>query len=554
MLNGKKEIYEPLLKKINIEIKGEDLELSGKNLLKKVMKKWINAAEALLEMIITHLPSPRVAQKYRTQYLYEGPMDDECAKAMIECDPNGPLMMFISKMIPTSDSGRFYSFGRVFSGKVEVGKKIRIMGRNYKQGKQDDLYEKTIQRVVLMMGKKAEDVTDVPCGNTCALVGVDQYILKQATISDSSQACLIKSMKYSVSPVVRIAVQPKNPADLPKLVEGLKKMANADPLVQVISTETENIICGCGELHLEICLKDLVDDYSGIEIIKSDPIVPYKETVTSISSQVCLAKSANKHNRLFLNAEPLSDELVKEIEEGTIKSTDDQKTLARNLIDKYNWDQHDARKVWFFGPENSGTNIVVDQTKAVQYLNEIKDSMDASFQMVSREGVLAEEAMRGIRFNIVDVELHSDSVHRGGGQLIDTARRVYYASELTAEPRFQEPIYLVDISAPNDVMNGVYQCFNKRRGVVFSEEQVMGTPLLAIKAYLPVSESFGFNEHLRALTSGQAFPQCVFNHWESINSDPFDTKGKAYVIAMNLRKKKGLKQVMPILSDFIDKL
>ena len=309
---GKKEVYQPLLQKLKIELKGDELELQGKYLMRKVMQKWITASEALLEMIILHLPSPRDSQKYRTVYLYQGPMDDECAKAMMSCDPEGPVMMFVSKMVPTSDSGRFYAFGRVFSGKVRQGEKVRILGPNYKPGKQVDLHIKTIQRVVLMMGRKAEDVVDVPCGNTCALVGVDEAILKQGTISTSAQAHTIRSMKYSVSPVVRVAVNAKNPADLPKLVSGLIKMSKADPLVQVINTETEHIICGSGELHLEICLKDLVEDYAKVEITKSDPVVPYKETVTAKSSQICMAKSPNKHNRLYVIAEPLNEDLVVE--------------------------------------------------------------------------------------------------------------------------------------------------------------------------------------------------------------------------------------------------
>lgn len=413
VLNGKKEVYEPIIKKINCELKGEEADLLGKQLLRKVMQKWINASDALLEMMILHLPSPKVAQKYRTLYLYEGPMDDECAKGMIACDPNGPLMMFISKLIPTNDGGRFYAFGRIFSGTVSVSKKVRILGPNFKMGKQEDVFEKNVQRVVLMMGRKAEDVSDVPCGNTCALVGVDQCILKQGTITDSSVGSTIKCMKYSVSPVVRVAIRPKRAEDLPKLVEGLKKMSQSDPLVQVISTETEQIICGCGELHIEICLKDLVDDYSGIEIIKSDPVVPYKETVTATSSQTCLSKSPNKHNRIYMVAEPLNEELTKEIEDSTFKLTDDPKTNARKLIETYDWDQHDARKVWCFGPENTGPNMVVDQTKAVQYLTEIKDSIESAFQWVTKEGVVAEESMRGCRFNILDVELHADAVHRG---------------------------------------------------------------------------------------------------------------------------------------------
>ena len=551
--SNKKEVYQPLLQKLNIELKGEELDLQGKYLMRKVMQKWINASEALLEMIILHLPSPRTSQKYRTTYLYQGPIDDECAKAMIACDPNGPVMMFISKMIPTSDSGRFYAFGRVFSGKIKQGEKVRIMGPNYKPGKQEDLHVKTIQRVVLMMGRKAEDVVDVPCGNTCSLVGVDQALLKQGTISTSASACIIRAMKYSVSPVVRVAVNAKNPADLPKLVEGLIKMSKADPLVQVINTETEHIICGCGELHLEICLKDLVEDYAKVEITKSDPVVPYKETVTTVSSQTCMAKSPNKHNRLYVIAEPLKEELVLEIENGTIKAGDDIKVTSRKLIDTYEWEQHDAKKLWQFGPEQSGPNFLVDQTKAVQYLNEIRDSMESSFQNVTKEGVVAEESLRGVRFNIMDVELHTDAIHRGGGQIMPTARRVYYAAEMTASPRYQEPIYLCSISCPQDAMGGVYQCFNQRRGVVFQEDSVQGTPLLDVKAHLPVSESFGFTSTLRSYTSGQAFPQMTFSHWDIIKQDPFDVKSQAYTITMEIRKRKGLKQELPILADYIDK-
>ena len=550
---GKKEVYQPLLEKLGIKMESEDYELQGKKLMRKVMQKWINASMALIEMIILHLPSPRVSQKYRTLYLYQGPADDECAKAMMECDPEGPVMMFISKMVPTNDSGRFYAFGRVFSGKVKPGEKVRILGPDYKYGKQTDLHIKTIQRVVVMMGRKVNDVPDVPCGNTCSLVGVDEAILKQGTITTSSKAHIIRSMKYSVSPVVRVAVNAKNPADLPKLVAGLVKMSKADPLVQVINTETEHIICGSGELHLEICLKDLVDDYAKIEITKSDPVVPYKETVTTKSSQICMAKSPNKHNRLYVIAEPLNEELVKEIEEGNIKPADDNKVTARILIDKYEWDQHDAKKLWVFGPDQMGPNFLIDQTKAVQYLNEIRDSMESTFQNVTKEGVLAEENLRGVRFGIQDVELHNDAIHRGGGQIIPTARRVYYASEMTATPRFEEPVYLCNIATPQDVMSGVYQCFSQRRGVVFSEETVQGTPLLEVKAYLPVSESFGFTAHLRSLTSGQAFPQSSFSHWDLINQNPFDVKSKAYEITMAIRKRKGLKQELPVLSDYIDK-
>ena len=253
-------------------------------------------------------------------------------------------------------------------------------------------------------------------------------------------------MKYSVSPVVRVAVEPKNASDLPKLVEGLKKLSKSDPLVVCYTEESgEHIIAGCGELHVEICLKDLVEEYAKIEIKKSDPVVTYKETVMAESSQTCLAKSPNKHNRIYLTAAPLGDELSNAIEKDELTSKEDPKTRNRKLADTYEWDINDAKKIWCFGPETSGPNILVDVTKAVQYLNEIKDSMEAAFQWATKEAVMTEENMRGIRFNIQDVTLHADAIHRGGGQIIPTARRVYYAAQHTAQPIFVEPIFLCEI-------------------------------------------------------------------------------------------------------------
>merc|ERR1712147_515680 len=187
---------------------------------------------------------------------------------------------------------------------------------NYKPGSKNDLHIKNIQRTVLMMAGKVEAVPDVPCGNTVGLVGVDQYLMKQGTISDHEDAHCIKVMKYSVSPVVRVAVEVKSASDLPKLVEGLRKLSKSDPLVVCTTEESgEHIIAGCGELHVEICLKDLEEEYAKCPIKKGDPVVSYKETVTDESSQQCLSKSPNKHNRIFCKANPLGDELAQAIDD-----------------------------------------------------------------------------------------------------------------------------------------------------------------------------------------------------------------------------------------------
>uniref|UniRef100_A0A673KJZ0 Elongation factor 2 n=1 Tax=Sinocyclocheilus rhinocerous TaxID=307959 RepID=A0A673KJZ0_9TELE len=511
IMNFKKEETQKLIEKLEVKLDAEDKEKEGKPLLKAVMRRWLPAGDALLQMITIHLPSPVTAQKYRCELLYEGPGDDEAAMGIKNCDPKAPLMMYISKMVPTTDKGRFYAFGRVFSGVVCTGQKVRIMGPNFTPGKKEDLYIKPIQRTILMMGRYVEPIEEVPCGNIVGLVGVDQFLVKTGTITTFENAHNMRIMKFSVSPVVRVAVEAKNPADLPKLVEGLKRL-------------------------------------------KSDPVVSYRETVSEESDQVCLSKSPNKHNRLYMKARPLPDGLAEDIDKGDVTARQELKQRARYLAEKYEWEVAEARKIWCFGPDGTGPNILVDITKGVQYLNEIKDSVVAGFQWATKEGALCEENMRAVRFDIHDVTLHADAIHRGGGQIIPTARRVLYASVLTAQPRLMEPIYLVEIQCPEQVVGGIYGVLNRKRGHVFEESQVAGTPIFVVKAYLPVNESFGFTADLRSNTGGQAFPQCIFDHWQILPGDPYDVNSKPSQIVAETRKRKGLKEGIPALDNFLDKL
>jgi len=545
-----------MLKAIGVELKTEEKELVGKQLLKRVMQKWLPAGDTVLEMLVLYLPSPMQAQKYRVDTLYNGPLDDATATAIRTCDtsPGAPVCMYISKMVPTSDKGRFYGFGRVFSGTIATGQKVRILGPNYVPGKKTDLWVKNIQRTVIMMGRYTEQVADVPAGNTCALVGVDQYLLKSGTIVTAEDACTIKTMKFSVSPVVRCAVEPKNSADLPKLVEGMKRLSKSDPMVLCYTEESgEHIIAASGELHLEICLQDLQQDFMGTEVKVSDPVVSFRETCQAKSDQTCLAKSANKHNRLFVEAEGLSAELCNAIDEGDIYAGAEAKTQGRKLADEYGWDVSEARKIWAFGPDGTGPNLFVDTTKGVNYLLEIKESVVGGFAWAAQNGPLCEEQMRGCRFNLMDVVLHADAIHRGMGQIMPTSRRVCFASMLTAEPNILEPVYLCNISVPQDAMGNVYGVLTQRRGHVFSEEQRPGTPQMTLLAYLPVMESFGFTADLRSNTGGKAFPQCSFDHWEPMNGTVYGG-GKVADTVDAVRKRKGLKEGIPQIAQYLDKL
>lgn len=564
VMNNKVDIVNNLIEKLDIPMTRADRELQGKALMKTMLRLWIPAADSLLEMIVNHLPSPATAQNYRCGNLYSGPQDDEAAISIKRCDKNGPVMMYVSKMVPTSEKGRFYAFGRIFSGTIATGQTVRILGQDYVPGSKKDLHVKKIQRTMLMMGRFVEQLSDCPAGNIIGLVGVDQYMIKAGTITTSAEAHQFISMKYSVSPVVRVAVEITNASDLPKLMNGLKQLSKSDPLVQCFTAPTgEHIVAGAGELHLEVCIKDLREDFmKGAPLRISDPVVGFCETITGDtvnpygrSGKGCMAKSANKHNRITATCTPLHDQLVSDIISRDITMEMEMKKRARKMAEDYDWAVEDARKIWSFGcPPEATPNILVDCTKGVQYMNEIKDSCVGAFMQATLSGVFCEENLRGIRCDIDDVTMHADAIHRGAGQIMPPMKRVLYACQLSSEPGLMEPLYCVDITVPTNAISGVYATLSARRGIVESTEERAGTPLAKVKAYLPVLESFGFTGFLRANTSGQAFPQMIFSHWQLLNGDILEEGSMSYNAVMSSRKRKGLKLVMPKFADFCDKL
>jgi len=562
------DVYWPIIEALQLKMTHDERDLVTKPLLKVVMRRWIPAGDALLDMIVEHLPSPREAQAYRCEILYSGDLSDKICDSIRACDKDGDLSMYVSKMCPTSEKGRFIAFGRVFSGTVATGQTVRILGPDYVPGKKRDIYVKKVQRTLLMMGRYVEQLPDCPCGNLVGLVGVDQYLLKTGTITTCEEALPFVTMKFSVSAVVRVAVEPTSAQDLPKLVEGLKRLSKSDPLVKTFTAKTgEHIIAGAGELHLEICLKDLQEQYMrGAKIRVSEPVVSYCEGISARTGgpkpdgegdypEMVVAKSPNKHNRLYCWAEPVTAELCDAIDEGDIFPEQDFKIRARTLANDFGWQVNDARKIWSFGcPPDALPNFIVDAAKGVQFLNEIKDHVVGAFMQASGGGVMCDEMWRGIRINIDDVTLHADAIHRGAGQVMPAAKKVFFGLQIASSPVLYEPMYLVDITVPNSALSGVYQTLNARRGCVDQMNERIGTPLVQIKSYLPVAESFGFTQLLRQKTAGQAFPQMKFDHWQVTSGDPFKEGSLAWKTLKAIRKRKGLKDMIPEFSDYYDRI
>jgi len=557
IMSGDQAEIDSVIAKANITLPAKDREEVPKKLMRAIMRRFLPLADALLEPVFKCLPSPVEAQKYRADVLYEGDPDDEYAKAIRACDPAGPLVAFISKMFPVPNTKSFYAFGRIFSGTIRAGMKVYIANPSGPRNK--DTAGKSVQSVLAMNIRAMKSLEYVPCGNIAALSGIDGLLVKSGTLSDVPNAPgQIRPMRFSVAPVVRVAVACKSPADLPKLVDGLRALVKVDPCVQCSIDEEsgEHIVGAAGDLHMQVCLRILREEYcKGVEIIQSEPMVPFRETVIASPEGAIMVKSPNKHNRLYAKAEPLPTELCEAIDTHEFTVMEDTKLRADTLTSRFGWDVNDAkRKIWCFGPETEPTNALVDSTFGVQYMNEIRDICKGSFKWATGEGPLCGEPVRGVRINLTDCVLHADAIHRGGGQIMPTARRLVHAAMLAAETRLMEPIFLVEIQTTAEYSGNIYNVITRRRGRVIAEEPREGTPVVVLKANLPVLESFDLTEALRMACHGQAFPQCSMSHWQVVDGNPYVADSLCNTIVNDVRKRKKLPPAIPKLEDLCDKL
>jgi elongation factor 2 len=560
--SGDREQIKQALENASISIPFDTLDADPKTFARLAMQKFLPNADALLEMIVLHLPSPIEAQAYRVDHLYTGPKGDPYYEAIKNCDPDGPLVMYVSKMFPTADYSRFFAFGRVFSGTIKATD-VHIQDPAYIPGEPGNSTTGKIQNVSCWMGAEEWTMPDCPAGNTIALSGIDKYLLKSGTLTSTSTKDVynIKDMEFAVAPVVSVAVSCKNAADRPKFQQALAKLSKSDPLCVIHTDESgQTVISGAGELHLEICVKDLTDMLNPkksskvIEIMVSDPVVPFRETVISTNEESpCLAKSANKHNRLWSVASRMNPELADDIDNDKFNLNIDKKERSRLLVTEYGWSKDVANKIWDFDQINL-SNVITDASRGVQYLNESRDMIVSSFGTVSANGPLCGEPLRGVHFEVNDGQFHSDNVHRSNAQILPMAKKSFCASFLSSQPRLMEPIYLCEIECTEEVAGSIYGIVARRRGVVIGSTADYKSRTTTYQVHLPVAESIGFTAFLRGETGGQAFPQCTFSHWDIVDSDPLDPNTVAGRIVKDVRSRKNMPETVFDASHYEDKL
>ncbi|CAA0806736.1 Ribosomal protein S5/Elongation factor G/III/V family protein [Striga hermonthica] len=412
----------------------------------------------------------------------------------------------------------------------------------------------TVEDAYIWMGEKLEIIDDVPCGNIVALAGLRRGNTGATVTScEEVDAHVIRGMNFTVTPILRIDIKCTQINVKNCLVRRIERLQLLDPMV--ISSLDDDVtglfIGGVGELHLQICRKDLQDNVASLgQMTSSSPVVSFRESVHLWSARTASVRSLSI--QLCMKARPMKAGLAKAIDDGRIGPHDDPEARSKILEEEFGWDKELAKQIWCFGPYNTGPNILVNMCKEVKHLDKIKDLVVSGFQQASKQGPLFGEKMWGICFELRDAVIDhkidpKNFVYKR--EIVSNTKKVMYAAYLLANPILLEPMYLVGIRAPECHLEIIYQAIYEKMGHVLEEAKMPCTPFYNVKAYLPVRKSLGFFTNLRARTSDQIFHQQVFDHWRVLYSDPLDPETEAGKLVVETRMKKGMGK-MEKVSDY----
>jgi len=471
--------------------------------------------KAILDVAVKILPNPLEAQKYRIEKIWKGNINSRIGQAMTDCDDNGPAVMCITNVQTDPEEGAIAT-GRLFSGKLKTGDDVFLVNAQA---------EGVVNQVSIYMGSLKESVDAIAAGNIAAVTGIEKAKPGETIVSSKHQEGMVpfERIKYVSEPVLTVAVEPKNPQDLPFLLEAMEKLATEDPnLTTIVNRETgEYLLSGMGELHLETATNHLKDLLENTRITTSQPRVVYKETITK-KGTLATARSPNKQNRFTVQAHPTPEGLTESVnEEGA-----DTKNVGETLA------------------EDEDKNALMDSTGKTRQLRDVLDSIVSGFRFACQAGPLCGEPVRGVKINLTEAELSSNLEQRGQSEIARGIGKAIFGSFLTAKPRLLEPIYQTVISAPTELAGDCSRIISSRRGKVCGFEQ-KGTQAI-INSQIPVAETFGLSQEMRSTTSGRAFWQSTLHHWEKL---PEKLEAK---IITETRKRKGLEPSVPKPEQFTE--
>mgnify|MGYP003333251166 FL=1 len=486
-------------------------------------------ADAVLGMVVKHHPAPQDAIKYRIPQIWKGDLDSDVGKALLAGEDDGPTIMMVVNMVLDPAAGPV-AIGRLFSGTIKDGQTLHII---------DEKRDGRVQSVNFFMGNQREQVGELGAGNIPALLGLTECRAGN-TLSTVKDIPMFEGVKYVSEPVVQVAIEPKHPKDLPKLVEILRQLTIEDPnlVVKIDEESGETIVAGMGVLHLDVATHRIQD--AKCEIITSEPLINYRETVKA-GCEPIMSKSPNRHNKIFMKVEPLEPEIAHMLRTGEISDLKDKKVVA-DLLKGAGWDTDTIKRVMKF---DSRGNVLINGTKGVQFVQESTDSINSGFDEVMREGPLCKEQMRDCKFIFTHFVPHEDTAHRGLSQLGPASRRACMGALLTAGTAVLEPTLAIEVRVPTDLVGNVATILSGKRGKVIDMQQKGASSIVV--GELPASETFTLSEAMRGQTAGRATWNTSFKEWTEVPKSMLSTA------VAEIRKRKGLAPEPPGVNEFIDK-
>ena len=489
----------------------------------KTLAKKAPVHEVLLDMAVTKLPGPVEAQPYRIPNIWNGDLESPIGKAMISCDPDAELSMMITKIWMDPHAGEV-AVGRLYSGSINQGESVFAIGAAKPE---------RVQQVSMMVGGDRIPVSKVVAGNIAAITGI-RSAAAGVTLSRDKDFTPFEAIRHYSDPVVTVAVEPKSMKDLPKFVDALRSLAKSDASLQVTTNQEtgEALLAGMGELHLEITVFRLEEEQN-IKVKVSPPIVVYRESVEGNNrGRSFEGKSPNRHNRFMIECEPLSPEVVAALRDGhfgngAVRSSDAKE--VGNKFGELGMDKDKMRKIYAI----SGTNVLVNDTKGIQGLHETRELIIESFNEVCKKGPVADEPVMGMMVRLVDAKLHEDAIHRGPAQTIPAVRNAIKGAMIRARTVLMEPMQRSHVSVPNDWLGPVTREITNRRGII--EDMPSEGEATTVIGTLPVAETFGFSNDIRAASQGRAVWNSENTGFEILPPQLFNK------VVGEIRTRKGLK-------------
>ncbi|PSQ59413.1 elongation factor EF-2 [Halobacteriales archaeon SW_7_71_33] len=444
-------------------------------------------SDVVLDMVCEHFPNPVDAQPRRVPRIWRGDSESTIAESMRVVNEDGDVVFMVTDISMDPHAGEIAT-GRVFSGTLEKGQELYVSGTAGKN---------RLQSVGLFMGGEREEVDRVPAGNIAAVTG----------LKDAIAGSTVSSVEKE------------------------------DPTIDITINEDtgEHLISGQGELHLEVVTQRIERNQS-IPVRTGEPIVVFREAPQGGSDTV-EGISPNRHNRFYISVEPMSGAVVEKLRRGEA-SMDMPEQERREVLQDAGMEKETSQNVEHI----FASNVLVDDTKGIQHLNETMELVVEGFEEATDEGPLAGEPVQGALLRLHDARLHEDAIHRGPAQVIPAMREAVHNALIDAEIRLLEPMQDVRIDVPGEHMGAASGEVQGRRGRV--DDMYQEGDLMVVEGEAPVEEMIGFSSDIRSATEGRA-------SWNTENAGfqvMADNLQREQIMA--IRERKGMKQELPPTVDY----